>query len=674
MKKSLKKAILFSTLAFGTLEATSVVSNNTATIAHADITQTVSDQSNNVVTSQFSDPGMQNVILVSAQSQYGNRIKSLSDITQSDFDNLTTLSYPAWYKQISISSLSNIDKLTSLKSINFLNINFDANINLSPIKKLTNLTNITIKNAGITSNMINNLSGYNNPNLTNINLSANKITNIDFIKSISIPNISEVDISNNQISDFSPIEGVNWPELTDLDASNNQISDISPIAKVNWPKLTNLNASGNNISDISVIKNANWPLVNSIDVSYNNISDINPISTANWPNLEYIIADNNHIKNIDSFVNTNWTKLKSISVNNNDINNIDAMKDSYKKFTNLSDFSVDNNQISDLSFMEGFKFDGGSAKHQSIVKNVTLKKPQKGETVSIPVKLVDLDLSDNYLGKEITNPDKQYLLISELHDSGLFTVIGKNGKPYKELSNGDYQPNISNGIDHINFTYEGGDLPNSVTFHFDSSLGIGSTYFSGNYSIALNWQDTSSTNNNEDNNYKDSNNTIDTHKNNSGNPTSFYEKVIATRGLNLYKKNVFTKSNRIKHFKKTYGQSRPLFKVLKKVSSSINTPRFYVVQIDPRTHKEIKHSRGYITAKSNYVTPLYYTKGIKAVRVLNKTINLYKKDNLNGYVKKYKRGTVLKVKSIKKHGNAYSLQLQNGNFITANKYFVIKIK
>lgn len=144
--------------------------------------------------------------------------------------------------------------------------------------------------------------------------------------------------------------------------------------------------------------------------------------------------------------------------------------------------------------------------------------------------------------------------------------------------------------------------------------------------------------------------------------------------MNLYKKNAFTKKNKIKSFKKAYGTNRPLFKVLKKVTSSVNTPRYYVVQINPRTNKEIKGSRGYITAKSSYVTPLYYSKGVKSVKVLSKTVTSYKKVNLKDAVKKYKRGTVLKVKSIKKNGNAYALQLQNGKFVTANKYFVVKVK
>lgn len=673
MKTSLKKAILFSTLAFGTLEFTSAIKDNATPIVHADTVKTQNDQSNNVVASEFSDPGMQAVILSSAQNQYGsNRIKTINDITQADLDGLTSLTYGnGWDSPIKITSLTNVDLLTNLTSINISKATFDSNINLAPIKKLTQLKSLSLVGTGITSAMIANLNGYDNPNLNTINLTGNKITDINFIKTITIPNVQEVNISYNSISDFSPIEGVNWPQLTKLNASNNNISDISPIAKVSWPNLKELNASNNNITDISVIKDAEWPLIDSINVSNNNISDINPISSANWPNLEYITADNNHIKNINSFVNTNWTKLKSISVNNNDISNIDAMKDSYKKFTTLGDFSVDNNQINDLSFMQGFTFNGGSANGQSIVKSVSLPKLSNNQTVSIPISLVDLDLSNNYIGAAVKNPSKQFLMISNLHDSGLFTIIGKDGKPYSESSDESF----SNGIDHINFTYHGGDLPNSVNFQFSSTLNTGTTYFSGSYTVYLNWQDNSTTiTPNTTGTSTNNDKTIDSHKNNSGNPDVNYGKVIATRGLNLYKKNSFTKKNKIKTYKRSFGNKRPLFKVLKKATSSIGTPRYYVTQINPFTNKEIKNSRGYITAKSNYVTPLYYTTGVKEVRITSKTVTAYKKANLKDSFKKYKQGTILKVKSIKKHGNAYSLQLQNGKFVTANKYFVIKVK
>lgn len=700
MKNSLKKAILFSTLAFGTLEVTSVASNNIQPIAHADTTQTASNQASNAVSSQFSDPGMQAAILTSAQKQYGSDIKSINDITQSDLDNLTSLFYPSWYKQITISSFNNIDKLTNLKSINLINVKFDANINLLPIKKLSNLESLTVENAGITSQMINALSGYSNPNLKDIDLSNNNIQDVNFMKSISIPNVIKVNISANNISDFSAIAGLNWPNLNELNASYNQISDISPIAKVNWPnltilnasnnlisdvspiaqvnwpKLSNVNVSNNQISDISVIKNTNWPEINTINVSNNNISDINPISSAKWTKLTSIYADNNHIKNIDNFANTDWVSLKTISVNNNNIGDISSMKGTYNHFSNLTQFYVDNNQISDLSFMQGFKFDNGSALNQNIVKTVNnINKPQKGQTISIPVSLVDLDLSNNNVGQALTNPQKQYLLISGLHDSGMFTIIGKDGKQYYQ--NDD---DTSNGIDHIEFKYNGGELPNSVSFNFTSGLGITDSIFSGSYNIILNWKD-NLTNTTQSNivtntttNVNDNGSIIDSHSNNAGKATVTYGKVIATRGLNLYKKNAFTKKNKIKSFKKAYGTKRPLFKVLKKVTSSVNTPRYYVVQIDPITNKEIKGSRGYITAKGNYVTPLYYSNSVKSVKVLSKTVTAYKKVNLKDAANKYKRGTVLKVKSIKEYGNAYALQLQNGQFVTANKYFVVKVK
>ncbi|MFY1049874.1 DUF5776 domain-containing protein, partial [Apilactobacillus sp. 1-1-2] len=48
----------------------------------------------------------------------------------------------------------------------------------------------------------------------------------------------------------------------------------------------------------------------------------------------------------------------------------------------------------------------------------------------------------------------------------------------------------------------------------------------------------------------------------------------------------------------------------------------------------------------------------------------YKNSKLSKYVKSYKRGTVLKVKAVKKLGTTYRLQLSDGRYVSANKNLV----
>ncbi|WP_277813665.1 DUF5776 domain-containing protein, partial [Apilactobacillus kunkeei] len=57
-----------------------------------------------------------------------------------------------------------------------------------------------------------------------------------------------------------------------------------------------------------------------------------------------------------------------------------------------------------------------------------------------------------------------------------------------------------------------------------------------------------------------------------------------------------------------------------------------------------------------------------------KGLRVYKNSKLSKYVKSYKRGTVLKVKSVKKLGTTYRLQLSNGSYVSSNKNLVKVIK
>lgn len=136
-------------------------------------------------------------------------------------------------------------------------------------------------------------------------------------------------------------------------------------------------------------------------------------------------------------------------------------------------------------------------------------------------------------------------------------------------------------------------------------------------------------------------------------------KVYAKRGVRVYKDVNF------KHVVKTYAKrartNAVTFTVTGEASSRNGALRY-------------KTKQGYITANSKYVAKLYYQSAPKKVTVLaNKGINEYAKKSFTkkNEVKHLKKGTVLKVTHLVKSGTISKLVLSNGNYITANKQFVI---
>ncbi len=94
---------------------------------------------------------------------------------------------------------------------------------------------------------------WNNPqdltNLTTLNLSHNKITDISFLKDLT--NLTTLNLSNNQITNYSFLKYLT--NLTTLYLYNNKITDISFLKDLT--KLTKLDLSYNQITDISFLKN-----------------------------------------------------------------------------------------------------------------------------------------------------------------------------------------------------------------------------------------------------------------------------------------------------------------------------------------------------------------------------------------------------------------------------------
>ena len=233
-----------------------------------------------------------------------NRIGNDQLIHLKDLDNLQTL----YLNTNLITDIENLKYITSLKTL-YLDGNILSDIedlkyltnltalslartntsNIEPLKNLSNLFVLYLNNNKIENDQLIHLKDL---NLKTLELSSNKITDIEVLKYIT--SLTTLYINNNQISD---IESLGYlTSLNYLEMNSNKISDISPLA--NLTSLDNLSLNGNQIESdqLQYLRNLdlrylylNSNKISDIEdlkylgrlvtlyLSYNQISDISPL-------------------------------------------------------------------------------------------------------------------------------------------------------------------------------------------------------------------------------------------------------------------------------------------------------------------------------------------------------------------------------------------------------------
>lgn len=149
--------------------------------------------------------------------------------------------------------------------------------------------------------------------------------------------------------------------------------------------------------------------------------------------------------------------------------------------------------------------------------------------------------------------------------------------------------------------------------------------------------------------------------------------VMALKKINLYKTATFKIINKIATYKKMSRAKRPVFSVTGYARSTNGRLRYRVRDINRDSKNYGK--QGYITAKADYVSSLYYKSmpKSKTVAVISKHgINAYKNEHLAHPVTHYKFGTRLKIKKWINYRLVTRYQLSNGYYITANKKLVVQ--
>ena len=178
---------------------------------------------------------------------------------------------------------------------------------------------------------------------------------LKLISKIIFKNLKEIDVSGNKIKNIEPLNEMNLPHLEYLNMSDNQISNIKPIAELNAKQLKEISLQNNNIQDIGPFLKSNFPALerlrienNRIDREDNSFKDLNKKfknkvfyeeKTYEQFQKVYKVELNNETENLD---------LGSLKVGNK------LLQDLYltiKPDNKIKHLKLDNNEIEDVSLL-----------------------------------------------------------------------------------------------------------------------------------------------------------------------------------------------------------------------------------------------------------------------------------------------------------------------------------
>lgn len=384
MKKSIKAALLFSTLIIGAVETPNVINNTssaTQVIAHADGTNTprlnafknlsIVDGKNVGITD------LQNIIINSIDEQTNKNISSVDEVTESELDNLNTLYFPA--------------------VINGLNP-YAKNIDFNQLKGIINPQNIT--------------SIY----------------------------LEKVLYSTNPFKALGEMDSLKYIQLVTSNVTNGDLAALKA------PNLQAYNFQNIDVSDLSQF------------IANNNLTR----TTNNNPQIQ-ATAVGNHENDTDSaLVGLHGSSISDLSqINGQMLYSSDAMSNGYS----VTDFQ-----------------------NQVINENYEINAPKEGSVIRIPINdlkdVVATSTSNSGVDyKAVYNPSVTYLTADNFSDKNI-SVIGKDGNPAQTKPTTD----PTNGIAYLEYKYDGGNIPNNLSFSFTSTLGTNTlrNLFSGKYNIHLN--------------------------------------------------------------------------------------------------------------------------------------------------------------------------------------------
>jgi len=256
-----------------------------------------------------------------------------------------------------------LNKLNNLQKKILEALNARLKINLTGEEIKIDLNNKNIYNIDLSL-----LTCLEFKNLEEINLSHNKISDIEVLKEFNSPKLKKIDLSFNKLSNINKNK-INT-EKKEIDKSKNN-EKINSIESYRFPFIENIILDNNNLiqKDIKEIKDSivkfNFGKNNKIKTSSFFLTNQNQINQNNDEENENTVQNmllnklDNLEKKVLNFLNVNLNinltgKEIKIDLNSKNISNIELSLLSCIDFNNLEEINLSHNNISDIKELKDF--------------------------------------------------------------------------------------------------------------------------------------------------------------------------------------------------------------------------------------------------------------------------------------------------------------------------------
>ena len=204
------------------------------------------------------------------------------------------------------------------------------------------------------NNGLSELSKISFQNLKLLDLSQNKIININCLENAKFENLEKLILNRNSIYNISSLTKVKFNELKDLELGGNKIKDITPLKDTNFYNLEKLKLDNNGIENIDFLKEVKFKELKELNLFKNNIGDIEALGSKSikFDKLEILTLGKNNIKNINDLENAKFKEnLIELNLRNNGIKEIKALA----KFKGLKILKLSGTKISDIRILGDLK-------------------------------------------------------------------------------------------------------------------------------------------------------------------------------------------------------------------------------------------------------------------------------------------------------------------------------
>lgn len=261
--------------------------------------------------------------------------------------------------------------------------------------------------------------------LQELDLSFNKIKNIDYLKYMFLSFLQYLSLNDNKIEDIKAISQINFRELKLLNLQNNNIKNANYLTKAEMPKIEMIRIDGNraiknleeainkynkklvtipmtfedfgkkyNLTEL-LTKNSNRFELNGNDKGDEILRDLY-LLLPDDNKINYLILTNCGIKNIRLLSKIAFPKLENINLSFNNIICIDAISE--LRNNNLKELYLQDNYICNITPLLKTKFDRNAK--IDIRNNNLIKSHDDSENIVNNLKRRNFTVEVNYRDKE----------------------------------------------------------------------------------------------------------------------------------------------------------------------------------------------------------------------------------------------------------------------------------